>query len=96
MTDEEFAARVGTLTHALQSGVVADHRLGSRDGEPKHLRVGVNVALVETGAIGRLLIEKGVCTREEYQTSVLVGLEAEIETYQARLSKIYGTKVSLA
>ncbi len=51
--------RYDAACHAMQSGVAADHQGGSDDGSPKHLRVGVNSALVSVAATGRLLIGQG-------------------------------------
>jgi len=90
MDSEEFARRNRALVHAMQSGVAAEHAMGSRDGEPKHLRVGVNVALVEASAVARLLIEKGVFTMAEYQTALIVALETEVASYEERLTRAGG------
>jgi hypothetical protein len=82
--------------HAMQSGVAADHALGSDDGSPKHLRVGVNSALVSVAAIGRLLIDKGVITHDEYDAAVADQMEREVHMYEARLSSRTGKRVTLS
>jgi hypothetical protein len=92
---EEQNARILQLSHAVQSGVSWDHSTGSDDGNPKFLRVGVNMALVETGAIGRLLVEKGIVTRDEYANALIEGLEKEVAMYERRLEEKLGKKVGL-
>lgn len=49
--------------HAMQSGVAFE---GGAPLEPKHLRVGVNNALVSLDALVRLLVAKGVFELGEY------------------------------
>lgn len=82
--------------HALQSGVAAEHARGSRDGEPKHLRVGVNTAKAEASGVARLLIAKGVFTEDEYVAAVADAMEAEVAAYEDRLSAAVGSTVKLA
>jgi hypothetical protein len=85
MNKTEFSVKAGQLLHAIQSGVAFEHSLGSRDGEPKHLRVGVNNALVEIGAIAKLLIDKGIVKEEEVFQYIVEGLEMEVKSYESRL-----------
>jgi hypothetical protein len=85
MTDEErlqLAARIGTAQHAMQSATAFEiERLGLNPAgaDPKHLRVGVNSALVNIDAIARVLITKGLMTEREYLTALAVGAEREAE-----------------
>jgi hypothetical protein len=66
-TDEQLAASILAHGHAVQSGVAFLMSIGAaNDTTPKHLRVGVNSALVESGALAELLIGKGLITRTEY------------------------------
>ena len=95
MTAED-TARYNAAAHAMQSGVKAEIELGSTDTEPKHLRVGVNSALVSVAAIGRLMIDKGIITLDEYEAAMADQMEAEVVNYEARLSKAYGAAVKLA
>lgn len=72
--------------HAMQSGVALDHeRNGAHDGTPKHLRVGVNVALCDHAALVRLLVEKGIFTEEEYAKAIADEMEREVERYRQKL-----------
>lgn len=71
--------------HAMQSGVLTEQQLGSQDGTPKHLRVGVNAAQVATAALARLLIDKGLFTLDEYVAAQADEMEAEQKRYEQRL-----------
>lgn len=81
--------------HAIQSGVKLDMELGGRDTEPKHLRVGVNVAMSDHAGLARLLIEKGIITHDEYVTAITDEINREVKRYEDRLSKKAGGKVTL-
>jgi len=54
---------------------------------PKHLRVGVNSAMVEHTALVKLLVEKGILTEEEYITSQADAMEAEVALYEERANR---------
>jgi SOS response regulatory protein OraA/RecX len=64
--------------------------------EPKHLRTGLNMAMVEHAALARLLIAKGVITEEEYMQALAEGAEAEKQQYEDRLRARFGRNVRLA
>lgn len=81
----EDAARYQAAAHAMQSGVLVEHQLGSSDGTPKHLRVGVNSAQVANAALAALLIEKGVITLDEYERANADEMEIEQKRYEERL-----------
>jgi len=92
---EANKARVIAAQHAMQSGVA--HELHINDAaSPKHLRVGVNSAIVQDSALALLLISKGVITEEEYWESQANAFEDEKALYEARLSEHFGTKIVLA
>lgn len=81
-TDEE---RYHSACHAMQTGVAIKMARGSKDTEPKHLRVGINSAMVTDAAIAKLLIEKGIFTREEYVKAVADEMEEEVKRYEQEL-----------
>lgn len=85
--------------HAMQSGVKHDMETSpggmSQDTMPKYLRTGVNSALVDSSAVGRLLVAKGVCTREEYLRALADTMEEEAHRYETLLSERLGGKVVL-
>jgi len=99
--DPRIIARYETLLHAMQSGVAMMEQLAATgqaraaELEPKHLRVGVNSAMIETSSLGRLLVEKGVFTWDEYWASIIVTLEAEVASYEEKITGIVGRTIKL-
>lgn len=81
---EDNEARYMRAAHAMQTGVALEHSRGSDDGSPKHLRVGVNSALVSVAALSGLLVEKGVLTEEEIEKALADEMEREVGRYEAR------------
>lgn len=83
--------------HAMQSGVAAKMHHDASDTSPKHLRVGVNAAMVEHAALVRLLVAKGVLTWEEYYTALADQMESEKALYEEWLTARLGgqTKITL-
>jgi hypothetical protein len=67
--------------HAMQTGVAYQMQLTAAH-EPKHLRVGVNSALVNSAALATLLIEKGVFTLDEYEKALADAMEREVVNYE--------------
>ena len=65
MTIKENVAAYEAAAHAMQTGVAFLMERGDKATEPKHLRVGINSAMVEHAALVRLLISKGVITDED-------------------------------
>ncbi len=82
--------------HAMQSGVAGKMAIDPSETTPKHLRTGVNSAMVEHSALVKLLVAKGVITWPEYFTALADGMEAERDKYAATLSAHYGAAVTLA
>ena len=65
------------------------------DTAPKHLRVGVNSAMVENAALARLMMKKGLFTQEEYIEALADVMEEEAKTYEQWLSLHLGVEVKL-
>lgn len=61
----------------MQSAIAVELDVDNSCGTPKHLRVGVNSALVETSVLAQLLIAKGVFTGDEYITAMIDGMRQE-------------------
>jgi len=80
-----YVQRYQAAAHAMQTGVAVEMARGSRETQPKHLRVGVNCTARDLGSLAGLLIEKGVITREEYLKALAEGMEAEVRSYQERI-----------
>jgi len=81
--------------HAVQSGVASKMHIDPDDTTPKHLRVGVNGALVDSSALANLLITKGVISRREYVEALADMAEAEQHSYEDYLSQHYGRHITL-
>lgn len=108
MTDEErieaAAKRHIAAQHAMQSGVAADigpgfdsTSLGRAACTPKHLRVGVNSAMVDHASLVGLLVKRGVITMADYYEAIADGMEQEQKRYEALLSeRMGGADVRLA
>lgn len=102
MTRQEldlYQQRYAAAAHAMQSGVKCGMNLPGRSHatDPKDLRVGINSAMVEHGALaGGLLINKGIITPEEYYKALAEGMEAERDKYEHDLSERLGKPIKLA
>ncbi len=92
MTDDE---RYKNACHAMQSGVAMMMNYDSTETEPKHLRVGVNAAMVEFSALVRLLIDKGVMTLEEFEKYLADDMEEEARRYERRIKNESGVSIKL-
>src|SRR6266849_2534064 len=93
---DEYVTRWKAAMHAVQSGVAMEMERGSKDTEPKHLRVGINGALCDHGALVKLLVDKGVVTEEEYLRAIAESAEAEKARYEERLWQQTGGSITLA
>ena len=93
---EQAKERYNAAAHGMQTGVAVMMERG--DGKattPKHLRVGVNSAMVETSVLAQILIDKGIVTQVEFIEMLALKMEQERDLYQSRIEKELGTKVTL-
>lgn len=88
-TIDEAKARYAAACHAMQSGVAGVMNLDESETMPKHLRVGVNSALVSNGALAKLLMDRGIITELEHFVALADAMEEEQHLYEARLSRAY-------
>lgn len=98
MTQED-QERYQRAMHAVQTGVAMETELPQvldSGTSPKHLRVGVNAALVDSGALALLLLKKGVIESDEYERALADQAEAEVRRYEFRLSQVLRHEVKLA
>ncbi|HEX4429856.1 MAG TPA: hypothetical protein VHZ96_11375 [Frankiaceae bacterium] len=93
---QDAIRRYTAACHAMQSGVAMEIEAGKKDTTPKHLRVGVNSALVDSSALAELLITKGLITEDEYHEAIAAGMEREVKTHEQWLSQRLGANVDLA
>ena len=80
--------------HAMQSGVAYEMNSGSRDTEPKHLRVGINSAMIQMTGLVRLLVDKGIIEPGEYWRYQADEAEREVARYEERANEGGGTRIS--
>lgn len=90
-TTEEFYAEYMAACHAMQSGVAMKMHSDPNETEPKHLRVGVNAAMVEFGALTKLLFDKGVITELEFAEYLAQAMRDEVSKYEDDLGYKRGT-----
>lgn len=97
VTQEEIEANERYLAalHAVQSGIKMKMQLGWDGASPKHLRVGVDSAMVNDWAMTELLIRKGIITSLEYLQVLSESAENEKERLEAELTERFGRKVTL-
>lgn len=81
--------------HAIQSGIAYMINSNPSIVDPKHLRVGIDSALVNDAATARLLIAKGVFTSEEYYEELVLEAEREVKRSEAEISKLLGADIKL-
>ena len=84
-TLEEAQARYSAAAHAMQTAVAVKMQHDTKETQPKHLRVGINSALVNAGGLVTLLMDKGIITREEYYSAMADAMERESEQYRQEL-----------
>jgi hypothetical protein len=94
VTIEEDRERYIAACHAMQTGVAYQMQV-TNECDPKHIRVGVNSAMVNDRAMTELLIEKGIITEEEYFAKIAVCMELEVADYQERVKKQFGGNVNI-
>jgi hypothetical protein len=92
----ELRRRYFDLAHAMQTGVAFTMEFDNSQAAPKHLRVGINSAMVEHSAVVRLLLKKGVFTEVEYYEALCEVMEEEVQRYKLQLKWHYGKEVDLA
>lgn len=77
--------RYRALCHAMQTGVAFTMEREPAETTPKHLRVGVNVAMCDQAALVQLLVARGVITEVEYYEALCASMEREVKLYQERI-----------
>lgn len=92
---DNLAEELNDLQHAMQSGVAMKMNYDDSSIQPKQLRVGINAAMVFDGALGELLVDKGVFTEEEYAEAMVQAMAKEVARYEQELSDLTGTKITL-
>jgi len=70
--------------HGMQSGVSFEMERPERQAATslKHLRVGVNAAMVDHAALAYLLIEKRIIKKEDYIEALRLAMNNEVARYE--------------
>lgn len=72
--------------HALQSAVAYKIQMRLNEGhQPKHLRVGVDSAMLQISALVSVLAGKGVFTIEEYEEALRLAVNDEVSAHETEL-----------
>jgi hypothetical protein len=84
------------LSHAMQTGVAYMMKYDPAATSAKHLRVGVNSAMVDSGALAGLLMAKGIITELEYFTALRDKMKEEVDSYSELLKQhLSGANITL-
>lgn len=78
--------------HGVQSGIALELERGSECATPKHLRVGVNVAMCDHAALVKILIAQGLFTEEEYVAAITDEMNLELDREETRVNQAYGAQ----
>jgi len=89
-TIEQAYARYKAAMHGMQAGVATKMGFDPSETTPKHLRVGINGAMSDYGALVKLLIDRGVFTNVEYAIAIADGAERERAMYEKELTDHFG------
>lgn len=92
-TRAEAEARYRAAVHAVQSGVATMMNYDPNSTSRKHLRTGVNSALVSNTALVKLLEAKGLISGDEYMTALADEMEAERDRYRQEIADTTGVDV---
>lgn len=90
-TTGEFYEEYMAACHAMQSGVAMKMNIDTNETTPKHLRVGVNAAMVEFDALTKLLFDKGIITELEFAEALAAAMREEVNKYEDELGFPRGT-----
>lgn len=94
MAKQDDIDRYLDAARAMQAGVALEYEHSGVEAT-KYLRVGVNSALVDSGAMATLLVSKGVITEEEYLKAIADGMDKEVELYTEHLKGLTGANIVL-
>ena len=82
--------------HGMQSAVLWEMQLEEvpltnhkAAASPKHLRVGVNSAMVEHSALAHLLMTKGIITEAEFLEELRLAMNHELATFEKRFGHTF-------
>ena len=98
MNDErkqELIKRIHAAQHACMTGAGYYLEKDPKVANAKHVRNGLDSAMVQHSAAVQLLIKKGIITEEEYLVEMAEAFETEKARYEKELSKLHNTNITL-
>lgn len=95
MSIDAARATYAAALKAVGQGVSIMQSHGSAEVSTRNLRVGINAAMIEVGALASLLISKGLITELEYMQQCAKLAVAEKVDYERRIKDRLGREVSL-
>lgn len=90
LTDDQ--RRYVDALHGMQSGVAMMMNYEPAATEPKHLRVGVNSAIIANSALVSILVAKGLLTEDEWFAALASAAEDERDRYEAAVRDAVGAQ----
>ena len=75
--------------HGVQTAVAYEMGMGGKATDPKHLRTGINAAMVDHAALAYLLIEKGIINEVEYKEAIRKAMNHEVARYEAMHGMVF-------
>jgi hypothetical protein len=88
--EQSAQLRYHEAAHKMQTGVRLLLGAGQDVGvSAKHVRVGINSAMVEHSALALILLRNKVISREDYLEALAEAMESEAASYETRVQKIF-------
>lgn len=95
MDKREMQRRYANAMHGIQTAILFEIEhvgLNNAEASPKHLRTGINSAMVNDHAVAKLLVAKGIFTEQEYAVAVMEAAEEELASMTERVRNSTGFK----
>lgn len=96
---EELIQEINQKLHGIQTGIRYKYETSEKDESLdrrlKHIRVGVDNALIQTDTLMQLLVKKGVFTDIEWLEEYLQAVNFKLNQYKKELSEALGVPVNL-
>jgi len=91
----DLKCRYEIACHAMQTGVAYKMAVSPNETNPKHLRVGINSAMVETSVLFKIMLKRGLITEIEFYEILCETMEEEAKGYQSWIEVHIGKQVKL-
>ena len=91
----EDKERYDRACHAMQTGVAFMMQHDPKQADPKHMRTGVNAAMVQIGVLAQILMDLGIIDESAFYKRMADAMEAEVARYKSEIDDITGGNVTL-